>query len=51
MATKPHDPAKPITNKEELQELLLAGLESGEPRPVIEQDWEAWRRRARSNLG
>jgi hypothetical protein len=49
MATKPHDPAKPVSSKEELQELLLAGLESGEPRPVTEQDWEAWRRRTLAN--
>lgn len=49
MANKPHDPAKPVASKEELQELLLAGLESGEPRPVTEQDWEGWRRRALAN--
>jgi hypothetical protein len=49
MATKSHDPAKPVASKEELEELLLAGLESGEPRPVTEQDWEAWRRRALAN--
>jgi hypothetical protein len=49
MAAKPHDPAKPVSSKEELQEFLLAGLESGEPKPVTEQDWEAWRRRALAN--
>ena len=46
MAGKPHDPAKPVASKKELRGLLLAGLDSGEPTPVTEQDWEALRRRA-----
>jgi len=41
-----HDPAEPVVKQEELEELLLAGLESGEPRPVTEEDWERLRRRA-----
>ncbi|KIG12971.1 hypothetical protein DB30_00855 [Enhygromyxa salina] len=49
MATKPHDPAKPVASKEELKVLLLAGLDSGEPTPLTEQDWEALRRRALAN--
>ena len=46
MASKPHDPAKPVETKEELERLLLEGLESGEPRPVTDEDWEALRQRA-----
>lgn len=44
-ATK-HNPAKPVSSKEELEELLEAGLASGEPRAVTEADWEKLRRRA-----
>jgi hypothetical protein len=45
-SSKKHDPAEPVVTQEELEELLLAGLESGEPRPVTEEDWERLRRRA-----
>jgi hypothetical protein len=41
-----HDPAKPVATQEELEKLLLAGLESGEPHPVSEEDWERLRDRA-----
>ena len=44
--SKKHDPANPVATREELEELLLAGLASGEPRPVTEEDWEKLRRRA-----
>lgn len=50
MATKPHEPAKPVASREQLQELLLAGLASGDPTPVTEQDWEALRQRALANI-
>jgi hypothetical protein len=40
------DASKPVATREELEELLLAGLASGEPRPVTEQDWERLRKRA-----
>jgi hypothetical protein len=43
---KKHDPAKPVATREELEELLLAGLASGEPRPVTDEDWERLRQRA-----
>lgn len=43
---EPHDPAKPVESVEELEDLLLAGLESGEPRPMNDDDWDALRRRA-----
>lgn len=41
-----HDPAKPVATQEELEKLLLAGLQSGEPQPVSEEDWERLRNRA-----
>ena len=41
-----HDPAKPVATQEELEKLLLAGLDSGEPHPVSEEDWERLRNRA-----
>ena len=44
--SKTHDPAKPVATREELEELLLAGLASGEPRPVTDEDWERLRQRA-----
>jgi hypothetical protein len=44
--SKKHDPAKPVSTREELEELLLAGLASGEPRPVTDEDWERLRQRA-----
>ena len=50
MATKPHDPAKPVSSREQLEELLRDGLASGEPTPVTEQDWEALRRRALADI-
>jgi hypothetical protein len=49
MATQPHEPSKPVASKEQLKELLLAGLASGEPTPVSRQDWEALRQRALAN--
>lgn len=45
-APKKHDPAKPVDTREELEELLLAGLESGEPRSVTDEDWERLYQRA-----
>lgn len=42
----PHDPATPVASIEELDALLVAGLESGEPRPMTDDDWDALRRRA-----
>jgi hypothetical protein len=44
--TKPHDPATPVASIDELRELLVAGLESGEPRSMTDDDWEALRQRA-----
>jgi len=41
-----HDPAKPVATREELEALLLAGLASGEPQPVMEDDWQRLRQRA-----
>lgn len=49
MSTKrfePHDPATPVASIEELESLLVAGLQSGEPRPMTDDDWDALRRRA-----
>ncbi len=43
---KPHDPAAPVASIEELEELLIAGLESGEPHAMTDDDWDALRRRA-----
>lgn len=43
---EPHDPAKPVASTEELEALLVAGLESGAPRPMTDDDWDALRRRA-----
>lgn len=42
-----HDPAKPVATREELEGLLLAGLSSGETRPMKDDDWERLRRQAR----
>jgi hypothetical protein len=41
-----HDPAQPVATREELEALLLAGLASGDPRPVTDEDWERLRQRA-----
>ena len=41
-----HDPARPVESIDELEALLLAGLESGEPQPMTDDDWDALRRRA-----
>jgi hypothetical protein len=38
--------APPGVTQEELEALLLAGLASGEPRPMTEDDWERLRERA-----
>jgi hypothetical protein len=46
---KPEHPSKPVRTKEELEQLLLAGLDSGEPRPFTREDWDALRRRALAN--
>lgn len=43
-----HDPATPVGSVERLEALLLAGLESGEPQPMADADWDALRRRAMS---
>lgn len=43
---KKHDAADPVATREELEERLLAGLASGEPRPVTDEDWERLRQRA-----
>ena len=43
---KKHDPAAPVATREELEELLLAGLASGEPRPMTDENWEQLRKRA-----
>ena len=41
-----HDPRRPVSTREELEHLLLAGLASGEPSPMTEEDWERLRQRA-----
>lgn len=46
MVAKPHPPVKPVETEEELQELLLAGLDSGSSRPMTERDWSELERRA-----
>jgi hypothetical protein len=46
MPSKKQDPAKPVTAREELEALLLAGLERGEPALVTDEDWERLRRQA-----
>jgi len=43
---KPQHPEKPVRSKEELEQLLLAGRDSGEPRAFTRADWDALRRRA-----
>lgn len=45
-ALKKHDPAKPVATREELDELLLAGLASGEPRSVTDEDGDRLYQRA-----
>jgi hypothetical protein len=35
---------RPVASIEELARLLVAGLESGEPRPMTDDDWAALRR-------
>ena len=37
---------KVVRTREELEALLVEGLESGEPRPLTEEDWESLRQRA-----
>jgi hypothetical protein len=47
MPTRPkYHPSRPVGSREELEALLVEGLESGEPRPMTEADWEALRKRA-----
>jgi hypothetical protein len=41
-----HDRPTPVASIEGLEELLVVGLESGEPRPMTDDDWDALRRRA-----
>jgi hypothetical protein len=48
--SRKHDPAKPVSTREELEELLLAGLASGEPRPVTDEDWERLRQCALAGI-
>lgn len=48
MSALPHDPAKPVSTQE-LEKLLLAGLESGLPQPMTESDWNALRDLALAN--
>ena len=43
---KKHDPSRPVADREELEALLVAGLESGEPRTVTDEDWERLYERA-----
>jgi hypothetical protein len=38
--------ARPVGTREDLERLLIAGVESGEPREMSEADWEALRHRA-----
>jgi hypothetical protein len=47
---KKHDPAKPVATREELEDLLLAGLVSGEPRSVTDEDWEGLYQRALAGM-
>ena len=49
MSALPHDPAKPVSTQEELEKLLLAGLDSGPPQPMTESDWNALRELALAN--
>ena len=49
-APKKHDPAKPVATREELEELLLAGLTSGEPRSVTDEDWDRLYQRALAGI-
>ena len=44
--TSKRDSAQAVETREELEALLLEGLDSGEPRPVSEADWESLRKRA-----
>ncbi len=46
MSTKRHTPSEPVSSKEDLKDFLIAGLESGEPQRLTEQDWEELRQRA-----
>jgi hypothetical protein len=46
MAATPRDPPQSVASKDQLKALLLAGLDSGDPRTVTAQDWEVLRRRA-----
>ena len=41
-----HVPEKPVSSREELEDLLVAGLESGDARPLDESDWDRLRARA-----
>jgi hypothetical protein len=49
MPALPHDPAKPVSTQEELENLLLSGLESGVAQPMTETDWQELRQLALAN--
>jgi hypothetical protein len=49
MPALPHDPAKPVSTQDELEKLLLAGLDSGVAQPMTEADWNALRELALAN--
>lgn len=49
MPARPHDPAKPVSTKDELEKLLLSGLDSGPAQPMTEDDWQALRQLALAN--
>ncbi|MFV8753851.1 hypothetical protein ACNOYE_25175 [Nannocystaceae bacterium ST9] len=50
MARPNYHPARPVGSREELDALLVEGLDSGESRPMTAADWEALRKRAMSGV-
>ncbi len=49
MPNEPDCPARSFKTKDELQSLLLEGLESGEPKPISDEQWQDLRKRALAN--
>jgi hypothetical protein len=49
MPALPHDPVKPVSTQEELEILLLSGLDSELAQPMTKNDWQELRQLALAN--
>jgi hypothetical protein len=49
MPALPDHPVKPVSTQEELENLLLSGLDSGVAQPMTQDDWQELRQLALAN--